>query len=65
MNTPFHLIRQVIHTVKQDKTEAIVDVPLRDNKPWFPELQDIFVDVIELAGKIKLYAKDDIGPLRQ
>ena len=40
-------------------------MPLWDDKPWFQELQDICVDFIELPRKIKLYARDDTGPLRQ
>ena len=63
INPPFHLIQQVIHKIKQDKTQAILVVPLWDDKPWFQELQDICVDYIELPRKIKLYARDDTGPL--
>ena len=48
INPPFHLIQQVIHKIKQDKTQAILVVPLWDDKPWFQELQDICVDYIEL-----------------
>ena len=40
-------------------------MPLWDDKPWFQELQDICVDYIELPRKIKLYARDDTGPLPQ
>ena len=40
INPPFHLIQQVIHKIKQDKTQAILVVPLWDDKPWFQELQD-------------------------
>ena len=65
INPPFHLIQQVIHKIKQDKTQAIFVVPLWDDKPWFQELQDICVDYIELPRKIKLYARDDTGPLPQ
>ena len=65
INPPFHLIQQVIHKIKQDKTQAILVVPLWDDKPWFQELQDICVDYIELPRKIKLYARDDTGPLPQ
>ena len=43
----------------------ILVVPLWNDKPWLQELQDICVDYIELPGKIKLYARDDTGPLRQ
>ena len=46
INPPFHLIQQVIHKIKQDKTQAILVVPLWDDKPWFQELQDICVDYI-------------------
>ena len=35
INPPFHLIQHVIHKVKQDKTQAILVVPLWDDKPWF------------------------------
>ena len=38
INPPFHLIQQVIHKIKQDKTQAILVVPLWDDKPWFQEL---------------------------
>ena len=62
---PFHLIQQVMHKIKQDKTQAILVVPLSDDKPWFQELQDICADNIELPRKIKLYARDDAGPLCQ
>ena len=65
MNPPFHLIQQVIHKIKQDKTQAVLVVPFWDDKPWFQELQDICVDYMELQRKIKLYARDDTGPLRQ
>ena len=65
INPPFHLIQQVIHKIKQDKTQAILVVPLWDDKPWFQELQDICVDYIELPRMIKLYARDDTGPLPQ
>ena len=33
INPPFHLIQQVIHKIKQDKTQAILVVPLWDDKP--------------------------------
>ena len=33
IDTPFHLIQQVIHKIKQDKTKAILVVPLWDDKP--------------------------------
>ena len=65
INPPFHLTQQVINKIKQDKTQAILVVPLWDDKPWFQELQDICVDYIELPRKIKLYGRDDTGPLRQ
>ena len=65
IDPPVHLIQQVIHKIKQDKTQAILVVPLWDDKPWFQELQDICVDYIELPRKIKLYASDDTVPLRQ
>ena len=52
MNPPFHLIQQVIHKIKQDKTQAILVVPLWDDKPWFQELQDICVNYIELRGRL-------------
>ena len=65
INPPFHLIQQVIHKIKQDKTQAILVVPLWDDKQWLQELQDICVDYIELPRKIKLYARNDTGPLRQ
>ena len=54
-----------MHKIKQDKTQAILVVPLWDDKPWFQELQNICVDYIELPRKIKLYARDDTGALRQ
>ena len=65
INPPFHLIQQVIQKIKQNKTQAILVVPLWDDKPWFQELQDICVDYIELFRMIKLYARDDTGPLPQ
>ena len=65
INIPFHLIQQVIHKIKQDETQAILVVPLSEDKLWFEKLQDICVDYIELRGKIKLYARDDTGPMRQ
>ena len=65
INPPLHLIQQVIHKIKQDKTGSILVVPLWDDKRWFQELQDICVDYIQLPRKIKLYARDDPGPLRQ
>ena len=65
INPPFHLIQQVIHKINQDKTQAILLVPLWDDEPWFQELQDISVDCIELLRKIKLYARDATGLLRQ
>ena len=40
-------------------------MPLSDDKPWCQKLQDICVDYIEVPRKIKLYARDDTGPLRQ
>ena len=33
INPPFHLIQQVIHKIKQEKTQAILVVPLWDDKP--------------------------------
>ena len=65
MNPPFQLIQQVIHKIKQDKNQAILVVPLWDDKPWFQDLQDICDDYIELPSKIKLYARDDTSLLRQ
>ena len=65
INPPLHLIQQVIHKIKQDRTQAILCAPLWDNKPWFQKLQDICVDYVELPRKIKLYARDDTGPLQQ
>ena len=65
INPPFHLIQQVIDKIKQDKTQAILVVPLWDDKPWFQEWQDIFVDYIQLPRKIKQCARDNTGPLRQ
>ena len=65
INPPFHLIQKVIHKIKQDMTQAILVVPLRADKSCFPGLQDICVDYIKLLRKIKLYARDDTGPVRQ
>ena len=65
MNPPFHLIQQVIHKIKHDKTQAILVVPLWDDKPLFQELQDICVDYNQLPRRTKLYAREDTGPLRQ
>ena len=63
INPPFHLIQQVIHKIKQDKTQAILVLPLWDDKPWFQESHNICVDYIELPRRIKLYARDDTGSL--
>ena len=65
INPLYHLIQQVIHKIKQDRIHAILVVPFWEHKPWFQELQDISIDHIELPGKIKVYARDDTGPLRQ
>ena len=65
IDPPFHLIQQVIHKIKQDRTQAIVVVFLWDDKSWLQELQHICVDYIKLPGKIKLYARDNTGLLRQ
>ena len=61
----FHLIQQVIQKIKQDKTQAILVVPVWDDMPWLHELQDFCVDYIELPRKIKLYTRDNTRPLRQ
>ena len=47
INPPFDLIQQVIHKIEHNKTQAILVVPLWDDKPWFQELRDICVDYIE------------------
>ena len=65
INPPFHLIQQVIDKIKQEKIQGDLVVLLWDDKPWFQELQDICVDYIDFPRKIKLYARDDTGPLRQ
>ena len=51
-NPSLHLIQQVIHKTKQGKTKAILVLPLWDDKLWFHELQDIFVDSLELRGRL-------------
>ena len=63
IHPPFQLIQQVIPEIKHKKTQAILVVPLWDDKPWFQELQDICVDYIEPPRRIKLYARDNTGPL--
>ena len=35
INPALHLIQQVIHKIQQDKTKAILVVPLWDDNPWF------------------------------
>ena len=50
---------------KEDDTQAILIVPVWADQPWFAELEEILVDSVELARGIKLYARDDTGPLRQ
>ena len=65
INPPFHLLGEVVQKLKEDRTHAILVVPLWDWKPWWKAVLAMTVDSIRLPHDVKLYAWDDTGPLRQ
>ena len=65
INPPFHLLGEVVQKIKEDRTQAILVVPLWDRKPWWKDVLAMTVDSICLPHDVKLYARDDTGPLRQ
>ena len=65
INPPFHLLGEVVQKIKEDGTQAILVVPLWDWKPLWKDVLAVTVDSIRLPGDVKLYARDDTGPLRQ
>ena len=64
-NPPFHLIQQVLNKIKRDQAQCILIVPCWETKSWWAQLDAITVDCIQLPKGMKLYARDDTGPLRQ
>ena len=46
--------------MKEDHTQAILVVP-----PWWKDVLAMTVKSIRLLPDVKLYARDDTGPLRQ
>ena len=65
INPPFHLLGGVVQRTKEDRTQAILVLSLRDWKPWWKDVLSITVDSIRLPHDVKLYARDDTGPSRQ
>ena len=65
INPLFHLLGEVVPKLKEDRTQAILVVPLPDWKPWWKDVLAMKVDSIRLPHDVKLYARDDAGPLRQ
>ena len=65
INPPFHLLGEVVQKIKEDRTQAILVVPLWDWKPWWKDVLAMTVDSIHLPHDVKLYATNDTGPLRQ
>ena len=65
INPPFHLLGEVVQKLKEDCTQAILVVPLWDWKPWWKDVLPMTVDSIRLPHDVKLYAREDTGPLRQ
>ena len=65
INPPFHLLGEVVQKIKEDRTQAILVVPLWDWKPWWKDVLAMTVDSICLPHDVKLYPRDDTGPLRQ
>ena len=65
INTAFHLLGEVVQKLKEDRTQAILVVPLWNWKPWCKDVLAMTVDSIRLPHDVKLYARDDTCPLRQ
>ena len=65
IKSPFHLLVEVVQKVKEDRTQAILVVPLWDWKPWWKDVLGMTVDSICLALDVKLYTRDDTAPLPQ
>ena len=65
INPPFHLSGEVVQKLKEDGTQVILVVPLWDCKPWWKDVLAMTVDSMRLPLHIKLYARDDTGPLRK
>ena len=65
INPPFDLLGDVVQKLKEDRTRAILVVPLWDWKPWWKDVLAMTGDSICLPYDVKLCARDDTGPLRQ
>ena len=65
INPPFHLLGEVVQKIKENRTQAILVVPLWDGKLWWKDVLAMIVDSIRLPHDVKLYARDNTGLLRQ
>ena len=65
MNPPIHFLGDVVPKNKEDRTQAILVVPLWDWKPWWKDFLAMTAVSIHLCHDVKLYAREDTGPLRQ
>ena len=65
INPSFHLFGEVVQKIKEHCTQGILVVPSCYWKPWWKVVLAMTVDSIHLPQDIKLYARDDTGPLRQ
>ena len=63
ISPPFHLLGEVAQKLKEDRTQTILLVPLWGWKPWWKDVLGMTVDCIRLPNDVKLYARDDTGPL--
>ena len=65
INPPFQLLGEVLQKLKEDCTQHILVVPLWDWKPWWKDVLAMTFDTIRLPHDVKMYAREDTGPLRQ
>ena len=65
INPPFHFLGELVQKIKEDRTQAILAVPLWDWKPWWKDALAMTVDSIRLPHDVTLYARDDTDPLQQ
>ena len=52
INPPFHLLGEVVQKIKEDRTQAILVVPLWDWKPWWKDVSAMTVDSIRLPHDV-------------
>ena len=50
INPPSHLLGEVVQKIKEDRTQAILVVPLWDWKPWWKDVLAMTVDSIRTPG---------------